>query len=88
MKVHEVNVAKFKAHMGKYLRSVRRGKELIVLDRETPVARIVPYLEDVPLQYEVREPLIPFRDVLKRKRFRKKVSVDSLTFLLEERGSR
>ena len=40
--VTEVRIAELKAHLSDYLRSVRRGNEVIVKDRETPVARIVP----------------------------------------------
>jgi prevent-host-death family protein len=40
--VTEVRIAELKARLSDYLRSVRRGNELIVKDRETPVARIVP----------------------------------------------
>jgi len=38
-----VRVAELKARLSEYLRRVRRGHELTVLDRETPIARIVPY---------------------------------------------
>jgi antitoxin (DNA-binding transcriptional repressor) of toxin-antitoxin stability system len=31
-----------KARLSEYLRSVRRGETVIILDRETPVAKIVP----------------------------------------------
>ena len=36
-------IADLKARLSHYLRGVRRGGEVVVLDRETPVARIVPY---------------------------------------------
>jgi prevent-host-death family protein len=35
-------VAKLKAHLSKYLRLVRAGEEILVTDRDVPVARIVP----------------------------------------------
>ncbi len=38
----EVGIADLKAHLSEHLRSVRRGQSLTVLDRETPIARIVP----------------------------------------------
>lgn len=41
--VTEVKIAELKARFSDYLRSVRRGNEVIVKDRETPVARIVPH---------------------------------------------
>ena len=39
----EVKIAELKGKLSEYLRSVRRGNELIIKDRETPIARIVPY---------------------------------------------
>lgn len=40
------NVSKLKLHLGKYLAMVRRGKDIVVLDRSTPVAKLVPYSDD------------------------------------------
>ena len=39
----EVKIAHLKAHLSQYLRSVRKGHEIVVKDRETPIARLVPY---------------------------------------------
>lgn len=39
----EVKIAELKGKLSEYLRSVREGNELIIKDRETPIARIVPY---------------------------------------------
>jgi prevent-host-death family protein len=41
--VDTVRIADLKARLSEHLRAVRRGRSLIVLDRETPIARIVPY---------------------------------------------
>lgn len=41
----EVRIADLKARLSEHLRSVRRGGTLVVLDRDTAVARIVPYRE-------------------------------------------
>jgi prevent-host-death family protein len=38
-----VGVARLKAELSEYLRKVKRGKEVVVYDRDTPIARIVPY---------------------------------------------
>jgi len=38
----DVRIADLKARLSEYLRSVRNGGTVTVLDRETPVARIVP----------------------------------------------
>ncbi len=39
----DVGIAALKAHLSEHLRSVRDGGTLTVLDRDTPIARIVPY---------------------------------------------
>jgi len=36
-------IAELKARLSHFLRGVRRGGQVVVLDRDTPVARIVPY---------------------------------------------
>jgi prevent-host-death family protein len=41
MKKNSANVAAFKAHLGEYLRVVKNGGEVIVMDRQTPVARLI-----------------------------------------------
>lgn len=38
-----VRIADFKARLSEHLRAVRRGRTLTVLDRDRPVARIVPF---------------------------------------------
>jgi prevent-host-death family protein len=37
-----VGIAELKARLSEYLRTVRRGETIFVLDRDTPVAQIVP----------------------------------------------
>ncbi len=39
----KVRIAELKARLSEHLRAVRRGQEVIVFDRDTPIARIVPY---------------------------------------------
>ena len=38
-----VRIAELKARLSTYLREVRRGRTLTILDGETPIARLVPY---------------------------------------------
>ncbi len=50
-----VGIAELKARLSHHLRKVRNGDSLVVLDRATPVARIVPHDEPAtPLR--VRKP--------------------------------
>ena len=39
----EVTIAELKNHLSRYLRSVRQGHEIVVKNREQPVARLVPF---------------------------------------------
>jgi prevent-host-death family protein len=42
MAMKQVCIAELKSHLSEYLRFVRRGEAISILDRETPIARIVP----------------------------------------------
>lgn len=44
----EVKIAELRAKLSKYLRSVRKGHEIVIRDRETPIARLVPYEQGRP----------------------------------------
>jgi prevent-host-death family protein len=80
----KVGIAELKARLSHHLRKVRRGQVLIVLDRDRPVARIVPYDTESPLEVrratrrprELRLPPPPARPT------------DSLKLLLADRASR
>lgn len=50
----KVGIADLKSRLSEYLRAVRRGETITVLDHQTPVAQIVPVREPVVLR--VREP--------------------------------
>jgi antitoxin (DNA-binding transcriptional repressor) of toxin-antitoxin stability system len=39
----KIRIADLKAHLSEHLRGVRQGRSLTVLDRETPIAQLVPY---------------------------------------------
>jgi prevent-host-death family protein len=54
MAMKKVGIADLKSRLSEYLRAVRRGETIAVLDRQTPVAQIVPVPRQVPLR--VREP--------------------------------
>lgn len=77
-----VKVAELKARLSAYLRGVRRGHPVIVCDRETPIARLVPYAaEDEPLM--VRLPVRRLHEVPLPEPIGS--PVDSLAALLDER---
>jgi prevent-host-death family protein len=41
----KTSASQLKAKMGRYMRAVKAGKEVVVTDRDEPVARLVPYRE-------------------------------------------
>jgi prevent-host-death family protein len=82
--MNKVGIAALKANLSRYLGRVRNGRTLIVLDRSTPIARIVPYDGDTPLA--VRPASRRPRDL--RLPPRPRAATDSLRALLEDRASR
>lgn len=78
-----VRIAELKSRLSQHLRSVRKGRTLTVLDRDTPVARIVPYAAD-PL--EIRRATRRWRDLEVPPP--PATRTDSLAVLLEDRRRR
>jgi len=80
----QVRIAELKSHLSKYLRTVRGGQTIAVLDRDTPIAQIVPIRERAALK--IRKPRVgapPLRHV--RLPGRLKTTIDVVDLLLEER---
>ena len=79
-----VKVAELKAQLSAYLRHARAGRSVVVCDRETPIARLVPYMleaEPLPVRHATRAlHATPLPRPLGHK-------VDSLSALLDERQS-
>lgn len=80
-----VGIAELKARLSEYVRGVRSGASWTVMDRDTPVARLVPYSPSgEPLQTRPRARRsrslqeVPLPPPLKS-------SVDAVDILLEER---
>jgi prevent-host-death family protein len=80
-----VRIADLKANLSAYLRRVKRGEVLTVMDRETPVAQLVPIeLSRPPIR--IRRGRATLRDLRLPPPLRTKS--DIVTLLLEERGER
>lgn len=79
-----VGIADLKAHLSQHLRKVRRGRTITVLDRDTPVAQIVPYDAETPL--EVRRAMRKPSDL--RLPPPPSSPTNSLSVLLRDRASR
>ena len=85
--VMKVMISQLKAKLSAYLHRVRQGETLTILDRKTPVARIVPHVgesEDLRLTASTR----PVRDIAKVRGVRTKRPVDVVGILAETRGDR
>lgn len=79
-----VGIAELKARLSAHLRAVRRGHPVTVCDRDTPVARLVPYATDGE-QLSTRLPLRSLHDVSLPAPLGRRI--DSLAALLEARQS-
>jgi antitoxin (DNA-binding transcriptional repressor) of toxin-antitoxin stability system len=79
-------ISQFKAELSKYLRYIRRGEEVLILDRETPLARVIPFKQEEDL---IIEEALDEADKLFKMRPKSIPGLeDSLKFLWEERGDR
>jgi prevent-host-death family protein len=76
------SISYLKAHLSAELKAVQAGETVVVMDRDHPVARLVPLAESDGI--EVREPLLPFGF----QRPTPLVSGGSLEALLEDREHR
>lgn len=54
----KTSASQFKAKLGRYMKAVRAGKEVVITDRDQPVARLVPYTA-VPASPEIETPRDP-----------------------------
>ncbi len=83
MVMKAVRIADLKARLSEHLRSVRKGRTLTVLDRDTPIARIVPY---APAPIEIRRSTRRIGDL--KLPPRSSSPTDSLSVLLDDRRRR
>jgi len=81
------NISQLKAHLNAYLADVRRGCGVVVCDRKTPVARLVPYEED-PSDFRVVPRARPVRSLKRIRGVPLKRSGDVLRILRESREER
>jgi len=82
-----VKISELKANLSKYLRHVRRGHTVEVMDRDTPVARVVPY-EERPSGLIVRPALGNMRDFKLPRPLKTKTKIDVVALLREDRDAR
>ena len=83
----QVKIAELKDRLSEHLRAVENGAEVVVMDRNRPIARIVP-LPPLVRRIRVIQPGRDFLAVRNRRRTRAGWQVRSTELLLEERGER
>lgn len=82
--VKTITISYFKAHISEELKKVRKGARLLISDRDTPIAEVVPY-RAVAEPVTIRAPRVtPFQ--VPRSRIR--IEHDPLEYLSEDRGAR
>jgi antitoxin (DNA-binding transcriptional repressor) of toxin-antitoxin stability system len=85
--MNEIRIAELKSHLSEHLRKVRGGRSLTILDRDTPIARIVPWTTgDGPLK---RRPPLAGAPILQRVPLPPPLGIrgDVVKLLLQERQS-
>jgi len=80
-----MTISAFKAHISAELRKVRRGGRVVIRDRDTPIAEVVPFQTEAALTVTVRAPnIVPF--ACPRSTIR--IDHDPLEYLFEDRHGR
>jgi len=82
-----VKISEFKAKLSSYLAAVRRGETVVVTDRITPVALLVPY-EDADDGLFIEEPTAPLRGLKKVRGVRPRRPIAVVELLRESRDQR
>ena len=80
-------ISELKARLSEYLACVRRGETVVVCDRNTPIARLVPY-DDRSAELRIEGPTLPRRELKKIRGVRPRVAVDVVGLLRESRDQR
>lgn len=84
--MRSVKIGQLKNKLSAYLRLVRKGVEVIIMDRQHPIARITPFEEKQELR------IIPsqkkFSEIKKLSFPKPKVQIDVVALLREDRDKR
>ena len=80
-------MSEFKARLSFYLGEVRRGETVIVYDRNTPIARVLPYSEKHE-ELAIDGPRRPVRDLEKVRGVAPRHPVDVVGLVRESREPR
>lgn len=81
-----VKIAELKDHLSEHLRAVEQGGEVVVTDRNRPIARIIPVVASPRL--ELVAPKVAFATIRQRKWARARWKARSDALLADERSDR
>lgn len=76
----KANISKLKAELSKYLRFVRQGEEVLILDRDQAVAKIVPVASQDELH--IIEPKVDLKAVIESMKPRDFTETDDILDIL------
>lgn len=86
MAMKQTNVSGLKARLSEYLAAVRNGETVVVHDRRTPIARLVP-VDEQSEDLRITDPIGPITGLtIKPPRLRRRIDVVRL--LREQRDQR
>lgn len=85
--MRRVKIADLKDRLSEHLRAVEKGAEVVVTDRDRPIARIVPILQP-GRRARILPPRLTFPSIRDRRRTRAGWAISSTELLLEERQER
>jgi len=87
----KTSASQLKAKMGRYMRAVRSGQEVLVTDRDQPVARLVPVDAAAPTTglrtSAPRDPAAPALGEIEVRGLRRR-GIDTTALLVEDRSRR
>jgi prevent-host-death family protein len=80
-----ITISFFKAHISEQLRKVRKGARIVISDRDTPIAEVLPYRKGPAPKVTILEPrLAPF--AIPKSSI--KIDHDPIEYLIEDRNLR
>lgn len=88
MVMRRAQVSELKARLSEFLAGVRAGGDVVVYDRVTPIARIVPFEPAEDDDLEILEPSAPLSSLQDLEPVRLRRKVDVVRLLRDGRGDR
>ena len=80
-----ITISFFKAHISELLKKVRKGARIVISDRDTPIAEVLPYRSGPAPKVTIREPRLAPLAIPKSSI---RINHDPLEYLMEDRNLR